>query len=1044
MATGLFGIFAGLWMLSPVILIILYFDQKQKIKQYKTHIAYLQSQLDSINPDTSDLKPANTPPVPVASIPPAYNPSAVRAPNYCIFCGMNLTPIFTSPSATTHNFCPSCGAKISPASAPNLAHTKQPAYTPPQTYSPASNAIDVSSTTKQGISMAAMILILGVFFILIAGTIFATTTWNTLANPIRALIIFILPVFFIAVSFITDKFLKLSLTSKAFYYLGCFFIPVAFLAVSQFAILGEWFTLSGGGAYAILATCLTLFAIANAFGVLRYKSAAFVYLAGFSVTATVWSAARVLGEWQIALFAVSVLSFLCILLFRKNHTGKIYRHLQLYSYLSVVLSALLNISLSIFASFHYDFPSLIFHTVAVAAIFAAYTFCVFNTGKAQKVFLSCYSLAAGWFVWSIANLLFGDIGNFWSVLSQFIETNSWSYGALYVNFNYAVLVTVGFGLLFFIFRFAPKIFGVKIRNTLSDIIFIPVFICLILLWLYPGGHHSLPSMFVSVAQPGYSHYWLAGACISILTIIFTILGADKGKHYANVFAHLMPFALLSLCAPLYMILNVDSHPRVITSEIIPTSAFYTFIAVAVIGIALNFMRSGMLQKRFSDSFNIAIISWGILWFLGSLISNYSAESWYMLSLGIYSAAVFAAGVIKGKYQRIWIWLSGFMLALSSYMLAFYYVSTNRFILLNILALYAAVLMVVPIIGFIRRKPMLPELTNISAILLNVCAAFGAFAYVSSYSILGIVSVAAMALLSIFSLYLAKRNSLNFIGVLAFWAIALSASIKLSGLTFGSDKYYVPIVTVGVMFAVVLVLGRLLFGKNILRDTNRGKFVDYLSISGIITPFVFLASSELFGVFNDKVVHGGSLLSIVYVLSFLGRNISNEYKSFNKPILSIAAIIGAIALWTQPYFTLSSYIRTEYALCVLLATMAILCLFWRGSNLSKHGMFIASVIAVVVQFGDILTGDNMVFDATLLGIIMAVMLFVSFFLKKRRWFLLSGATLVVFAMYLSRNFWMSIRWWVYLLVCGTIMIIAAAVYEYRRRSSKTQKNSHEES
>ena len=997
-------------MIVTIILFVLYMNQRNEIIKYKTEIQYLQSRLKDLNTGDPEHEQEDTPPAPAASSPvlPAPTLSSAQVSSHCPFCGAKLSPGSASSSI---NFCPFCGEEVAPDAAVNKtpAPLAQPAPLP--VYSAPPEPAD-AEPSRQGVSMAMIILILGVIFILTAGTIFATTTWNTMANPLRALIIFTLPVFFIAVSLITDKILKLSMTGRAFYYLGCFFIPVAFLAISQFEILGEWFTFSGEGLYAIWTVCLGLFALACAFGVLRYRHAVFVYLAGFSATATVWSTAQLLGgSQQVALLAVSLLSLACIIFLRKIRSGTMYRHWQIYAHLNIPLNALLF--------FSGDSTQTVFEVMVLLVVFATYTMCVFGEGKFQKLFLDLYSVAAGWFAWSLIGVLVGGAGD--------IETIT---EGLSIGVKSAAFGTAGSGLLFFIFRFAPRIFGVKLRNSLSDILFIPIMAILIPLWL-------------SLSEQ-YSFYWLALACIAMLAVMVTIIGADKERPFAVFFAALTPFVLLSLCAPIAMIANEHFPPEQLSVNPVHLAAFLTFAVVAAIGIILSFRKEGMRQKQFSVGFHIAVSAWGFVWLLAMLASASYIASWYMLSLGIYFAAAFAAEIKKGSYQSFWVWTSGFTLTLSPFMFVFCYTEASWLALLNILALSATAILIIPLTRLVQRKPpVLPEIVNISAILLNACAVFGVVSCTLQPSALGIISVAVMALLSIFSLYLAKKNVLNFIGVLVLWAIALVGSMELSSFTFGEGGYHLPLITVSVMFVAMLIFGRLIFGKNLLRKTSRGQLFDYLSISGLIAPLVYFMSTAIFGIYNAKVVHGALLIAIVYVLSFWGRRISRAYKPFDKLALSLAIVLGAIALLAQPYFTMPGYISTEYALVVLLVAVAALSFIWRNRKLAKHGVFMASVFAVIVQFGDILAGNHMLFDALLLGIIMAIMLFASFFLKKGRWFFLSATTLSLSALYLSRNFWLNINWWVYLLVCGTIMIIAAAVYEYRRRSSKTHEEEEEE-
>ena len=52
-------------------------------------------------------------------------------------------------------------------------------------------------------------------------------------------------------------------------------------------------------------------------------------------------------------------------------------------------------------------------------------------------------------------------------------------------------------------------------------------------------------------------------------------------------------------------------------------------------------------------------------------------------------------------------------------------------------------------------------------------------------------------------------------------------------------------------------------------------------------------------------------------------------------------------------------------------------------------------------------------------------------KNRRWVRISGILMVVLALYMTKGFWLSISWWVYLLAAGVGLILFAAVNEKRK-------------
>ena len=52
-------------------------------------------------------------------------------------------------------------------------------------------------------------------------------------------------------------------------------------------------------------------------------------------------------------------------------------------------------------------------------------------------------------------------------------------------------------------------------------------------------------------------------------------------------------------------------------------------------------------------------------------------------------------------------------------------------------------------------------------------------------------------------------------------------------------------------------------------------------------------------------------------------------------------------------------------------------------------------------------------------------------KNRLWVRISGTMIVVIALYMTKGFWLSISWWVYLLAAGIGLIVFAAVNEKKK-------------
>lgn len=129
-------------------------------------------------------------------------------------------------------------------------------------------------------------LVIGVIFVILAGFIFATTTWRILPDLVKALLVLLMSGLFFGASAIAEYRLSIEKTSKAFYLLGSIFLFVTVLAFGYFGLLGENLTLFGSQ-YAFLLFLGTLFTeIALFLGLRRFGDRLYAGLCFYGITIT--------------------------------------------------------------------------------------------------------------------------------------------------------------------------------------------------------------------------------------------------------------------------------------------------------------------------------------------------------------------------------------------------------------------------------------------------------------------------------------------------------------------------------------------------------------------------------------------------------------------------------------------------------------------------------------------------------------------------------------------------------------------------------------
>ena len=105
------------------------------------------------------------------------------------------------------------------------------------------------------------ILLTGSVLIVLSAIVFLTSTWNTIPNIVKTLVLVIFIGIFLGISKIAKEKLNLEKTSKAFFNISMAYIPICLIGISYWGLLGEYLSIkgNGGGIYlALVATFLSL------------------------------------------------------------------------------------------------------------------------------------------------------------------------------------------------------------------------------------------------------------------------------------------------------------------------------------------------------------------------------------------------------------------------------------------------------------------------------------------------------------------------------------------------------------------------------------------------------------------------------------------------------------------------------------------------------------------------------------------------------------------------------------------------------------------
>lgn len=161
------------------------------------------------------------------------------------------------------------------------------------------------------VNTAAVMLFIGVAFVILSGVIFSTAQWHTMSDLQRVGMVALASAFFFGVSAFAHKKLKLISTGLAFYMLGGVFTGLSFLSLGYFELMGEWFSTSGDGKAALYAVFSLIVTAFFAGASKLYKKTAFTHMALYggavSLSLIAFQIAKTPETWSLMLNFVAAL-----------------------------------------------------------------------------------------------------------------------------------------------------------------------------------------------------------------------------------------------------------------------------------------------------------------------------------------------------------------------------------------------------------------------------------------------------------------------------------------------------------------------------------------------------------------------------------------------------------------------------------------------------------------------------------------------------------------------------------------------------------------
>jgi len=202
-----------------------------------------------------------------------------------------------------------------------------------------------------------MLLKLGVGMVFVSGILFATTTWQIITNPIKALALILMGTLFLGLSKFSEKKLKLEKTTFMYWILSMSFYLLTWIGIGYFGLINTWFTYSGGGSDLVYMITFIIVSILSYITYNKFNKQELLYIVYISILLSLYNLLSFINILEITkIIIINILVFLTYINSNKNtilnKLSKAIIYLTIIgiinalsdNYILILLAALINIS----------------------------------------------------------------------------------------------------------------------------------------------------------------------------------------------------------------------------------------------------------------------------------------------------------------------------------------------------------------------------------------------------------------------------------------------------------------------------------------------------------------------------------------------------------------------------------------------------------------------------------------------------------------------------------------------------------------------------
>ncbi len=795
-------------------------------------------------------------------------------------------------------------------------------------------------------------LIIGVLFVVLAGLIFATTTWQTLPNFSEVFLIFGFSGLFFIASWLAETVFKIKRTSQAFYILGSVFLFLTVLAAGYFELLGAGFSLTDEHYFKVLCIGGWAMELALIAGLRRFDGRIYRYVCLSVMSIGIF---WFLKAWNLS-SSDSIKGMVCYSAlalfageFMKKRNGILitFTRAQFWVFCALMTNILFYEYMGIFLN-------ILFYSGTGASVFSALTLGMMTAGTAllavrqeKTAFRVLFSISAIIFFNYLSLCI--DTDFIYQLLAGAIMTGMWfaaekvkklPVGCVAGECLYTLVIAADTFLIMLLALVCSTMTGYAAATGMM-ILFTAI--CVYWSRRFPVIRTWIPLILFPVTISVYGMTDLVEFLFwdyEIIVLLYLLASAAWDIKKRDRFC----IAIVVIAALAQMFFEM----------IIGGPVVFALVLSGYLFIKSRYFEDGK-KVRFEQGGCIALLV-GIFYVAGSLLDHSMLQVICVTAVFIAEYVVFR-GTKRDDSGKLFWEMTGILVLLQD-MVVFY--SDDSL---------APVYLVVCLIIFALFYTMFYR---------NGC---------KWYLLIAAVMILPMPLLAAYRYNPTADQLYGF----------TAAALLLSG---GLTRRFVPIITCA--------------GEK-LEDWKFDWF--HILAVFILIPMMLCADSGWRCAYL--------ILLALYILQY------RIFTKYQNVVLTSASVFVLLAFWLQPFITYPELIDLEIQMAAAALFIWSLSFSWKGSKIVSELQRVLYCLCIAALLIDALVTASVV-DALILEVV-CLLIFVWANVKKDIiWLRISGTVIVAVALYMTKDFWLSLSWWIYLMAAGIGLIVFAALNEMKKK------------